>query len=80
MKDSLKVKEKLADVAQRIAAMSNKIINESSPIVDTRLPDGSRVNMVLPPIAIDGPIITIRKFYRTPMDIKKNDTGRFYNS
>ena len=63
--------EKLADVAQRIAAMSNKIINESSPIVDTRLPDGSRVNMVLPPIAIDGPIITIRKFYRTPMDIKR---------
>ena len=38
---------------------------------DTRLPDGSRVNMVLPPIAIDGPIITIRKFYRTPMDIER---------
>lgn len=63
--------EKLADIAQRIAAMSNKIINESLPIVDTRLPDGSRVNMVLPPIAIDGPVITIRKFYRTPMDIDR---------
>ena len=61
--------EKLADIAQRIAALSNKIINESTPIVDTRLPDGSRINMVLPPIAIDGPVITIRKFYKTPMDI-----------
>ncbi len=63
--------DKLADIAQRIAAMSNKIVNESSPIVDTRLPDGSRVNMVLPPIAIDGPIITIRKFYNIPMDINR---------
>ena len=63
--------EKLSDIAQRIAAMSNKIINESTPIVDTRLSDGSRVNMVLPPVAIDGPIITIRKFYKTPMDIKR---------
>ena len=63
--------DKLADIAQRIAAMSNKIVNESSPIVDTRLPDGSRVNMVLPPISIDGPIITIRKFYNTPMDISR---------
>ena len=63
--------EKLADIVQRIAATSNKIINEATPIVDTRLPDGSRVNMVLPPIAIDGPTITIRKFYKTPIDIDK---------
>lgn len=63
--------EKLADVAQRIAALSNKVINESTPIVDTRLKDGSRVNIVLPPVALDGPVITIRKFYETPIDIKK---------
>ena len=56
-------REKLEDIAQRIAAMSNKTINEAIPIVDTRLADGSRVNMVLSPIAIDGPVITIRKFY-----------------
>ena len=55
-------REKLEDIAQRIAAMSNKTINEAIPIVDTRLADGSRVNMVLSPIAIDGPVITIRKF------------------
>ena len=54
--------EKLADIAQRIAAMSNRMVNEASPIVDTRLNDGSRVNIVLPPVAIDGPVITIRKF------------------
>ena len=51
--------------------MSNKTINEAIPIVDTRLADGSRVNMVLSPIAIDGPVITIRKFYDTPIDIDR---------
>ena len=64
-------REKLEDIAQRIAAMSNKTINEAIPIVDTRLADGSRVNMVLSPIAIDGPVITIRKFYDTPIDIDR---------
>ncbi|MGN0329347.1 MAG: CpaF family protein [Lachnospira sp.] len=64
-------KEKLDDIAQRIAGMSNKTINEASPIVDTRLEDGSRVNIVLYPIALNGPIITIRKFYETPLDINK---------
>ena len=63
--------EKLADIAQRIAAMSNRMVNEASPIVDTRLNDGSRVNIVLPPVAIDGPIITIRKFYDTPLTIER---------
>ena len=62
---------KLSDVAQRIAAMSNHMVNEASPIADTRLEDGSRVSIVLPPVAINGPIITIRKFYRTPMDIER---------
>ena len=62
--------EKLSDIAQRIAAMSNRMVNESTPIVDTRLEDGSRVNIVLPPVAIDGPVITIRKFYDTPLTIE----------
>ncbi len=60
-------KEKLEDIAQRIAALSNRLVNESTPIVDTRLADGSRVNIVLSPIAIDGPVITIRKFFHNPL-------------
>ncbi len=54
--------EKLEDVIQQIVADSNRIVNEASPIVDARLSDGSRVNIVLPPIALNGPIVTIRKF------------------
>ena len=54
--------EKLSDVIQQIAAEQNKIINESSPIVDTRLPDGSRINIILPPVALSQGIITIRRF------------------
>ncbi len=62
--------DKLEDVAQKIAALSNKIVNTSVPIVDTRLDDGSRVSIVLPPIAIDGPVITIRKFYDDPLTME----------
>lgn len=54
--------EKLEDVIQQIVAACNRIVNEASPIVDARLSDGSRVNVVLPPIALNGPIVTIRKF------------------
>ena len=64
-------REKLDDVVQKIAAGSNRIINEASPIVDARLKDGSRVNMILPPIAINGPVITIRKFPQEVMTIPK---------
>jgi len=53
---------KLEDVIQQIVASTNRYVNESSPIVDTRLEDGSRVNIVLKPVALNGPIMTIRKF------------------
>lgn len=55
---------KLEDVVQQIVASANRMVNEASPIVDARLEDGSRVNIVLPPVAINGPIVTIRKFSR----------------
>lgn len=54
--------EKLEDVIQQIVAGSNRIVNEASPIADARLPDGSRVNVILAPVALNGPIVTIRKF------------------
>lgn len=53
---------KLNDVIQKIAAGVNRVVNEANPIVDARLADGSRVNVVLPPVALDGPTVTIRKF------------------
>lgn len=63
--------EKLEDVVQQIVSQSNRIVNASNPIVDSRLPDGSRVNIVLPPIALDGPVITIRRFPENPITIDK---------
>ncbi len=62
---------RLEDVIQRIVALAGREVNQASPIVDTRLPDGSRVNVVLPPISLHGPILTIRKFSKTPMTIEK---------
>lgn len=64
-------KEKLEDVIQQIVAAGNKIVNEANPIVDTRLMDGSRVNIVLSPIAVDGSVITIRKFPEHPMTMEQ---------
>lgn len=58
---------RLEDVIQRIVSLAGREVNQSSPIVDTRLPDGSRVNVVLPPISLCGPTVTIRKFSKTPM-------------
>lgn len=55
-------RDKLEDVIQQMVAGANRMVNEASPIVDARLEDGSRVNVVLYPIALDGPIVTIRKF------------------
>lgn len=62
-------KEKLENVIQMIVSKVNRTVNESSPIVDARLQDGSRVSVVLPPIALNGPIVTIRKFPESPMTI-----------
>lgn len=59
--------EKLSDIVQQIVAASNKRVNQSSPIVDTRLADGSRVNIVLNPISLDGPALTIRRFPKIPL-------------
>ncbi|HEY0739246.1 MAG TPA: CpaF family protein [Herpetosiphonaceae bacterium] len=54
-------------VIDRIVAPLGRRVNESAPMVDARLPDGSRVNIVIPPIALNGPTITIRKFSQTPL-------------
>lgn len=64
-------KERLEDVIQAIVGKVNRTVNEASPIVDARLADGSRVSVVLPPIALNGPILTIRKFSDEPITIKK---------
>ena len=62
---------RLEDVIQRIVGLAGREVNQANPICDTRLPDGSRVNVVLPPIALCGPTITIRKFSKTPMTIER---------
>lgn len=64
-------RNKLEDVIQQIVAGANRIVNEASPIVDARLEDGSRVNIVLYPVALNGPIVTIRKFPREAMTMKE---------
>lgn len=62
--------EKLQDVIQQIVGRHNRVVNMSSPIVDTRLEDGSRVNVVLAPIAIDGSAVSIRKFSKTALNMR----------
>lgn len=64
-------KERLEEVIQQIVSKTNRIVNESSPIVDTRLENGARVNVVLNPIAINGPIVTIRRFPDEPITMEK---------
>ncbi|MCI9138408.1 MAG: CpaF family protein [Lachnospiraceae bacterium] len=64
-------KEKLEDVIQQIVAKTNRVVNETSPIVDTRLEDGSRVNAVLSPVALNGPILTIRRFPDNPFSMEQ---------
>ena len=60
-------REKLEDVVQQIVSACNRVVNESSPIVDARLGNGDRVNVVLPPVALNGPIVTIRRFPEKPI-------------
>lgn len=64
-------KEKLEDVIQQIAAGCNRTVNEASPIVDARLDNGSRVNVVLSPVALNGPILTIRRFPEHPIGMEE---------
>ena len=63
--------DKLLQIIQKIVAGCNRSVNEASPIVDARLPDGSRVNVVLSPIAINGPIVTIRRFSDKPVTMEQ---------
>ncbi len=60
---------RLEDIIQRIVGGAGREVNRASPIVDTRLPDGSRVNVVLPPVSLSGPVLTIRKFPEKPLNI-----------
>lgn len=64
-------KDKLEDVVQQIVASCNRVVNQSQPIVDARLSNGSRVNIVLAPVALNGPIITIRRFPDKPIDMDR---------
>ncbi|NQX63257.1 CpaF family protein [Paenibacillus qinlingensis] len=61
--------EKLEDLIQMIVSKVNRIVNQATPIVDARLKDGSRVNIVLPPASLSGPTLTIRKFPENPLDM-----------
>lgn len=63
--------EKLRDVIQQIVAGCNRVVNEASPIVDARLTNGSRVNIVMTPVALDGPIVTIRRFPDNPITMEE---------
>ncbi len=71
LNDKFESQKKLEDIIQRIVAKAGREVNQANPIVDTRLLDGSRVNIVLPPIALCGPTVTIRKFSKTPMTVEK---------
>lgn len=62
---------RLEDIVQKIVGLAGREVNQANPIVDTRLPDGSRVNVVLPPIARNGATVTIRKFSKTPMTVEQ---------
>lgn len=64
---SFESRERLEDLIQTVVASVNRVVNESSPIVDARLKDGSRVHVVLPPVALKGPCMTIRKFPEQPL-------------
>lgn len=64
-------KEKLQDVIQQIVAGCNRVVNEASPIVDARLANGARVNIVMAPVALNGPVVTIRRFPEKPITMEE---------
>ncbi|WP_424767301.1 CpaF family protein [Paenibacillus sp. sgz302251] len=68
---SFESRERLEDLIQSVVASVNRVVNESSPIVDARLKDGSRVHVVLPPVALRGPCMTIRKFPEQPLTMEQ---------
>lgn len=68
---SFESEDRLASIIQQIVAGCNRLVNEAVPIVDARLPDGSRVNVVLPPVALDGPTMTIRKFPKEKITMER---------
>lgn len=63
--------DKLRNIIQRIVARCNRMVNETSPIVDARMENGARVNVVLAPVAINGPVVTIRRFPQKPMTMER---------
>lgn len=71
IEETFEDEKKLEDIIQRIVGAAGREVNQSSPIVDTRLANGSRVNVVLPPISLVGPAVTIRKFSKTPMTVRQ---------
>ena len=71
LNQSFESQRKLEDIIQRIVGRAGREVNQSNPIVDTRLPDGSRVSVLLPPKALKGPTLTIRKFSKTPMTVEQ---------
>ena len=72
LEQTFESEKKLSDIIQRIVGMAGREVSQANPIVDTRLPDGSRVNVVLPPISLNGgAILTIRKFSKDPMTMEK---------
>ncbi len=69
--DSIFIEKKLHDVIQQIVANCNRVVNEASPIADARLADGARVSVVLPPVSLGGPVVTIRRFPTEPITIRR---------
>ena len=69
MDQTFESEEQLEDIVQKIVGRAGREVNQANPIVDTRLKDGSRVNVVLPPISLVGAVVTIRKFSKKPMTV-----------
>lgn len=71
LEQTFESERQLEDIIQKIVGQAGREVNQANPIVDTRLPDGSRVNVVLPPISMKGATVTIRKFSKTPMTVEQ---------